>query len=153
MGQETQWTCDCDGKAQRGSGKEGYTGKFMEGLSCELADGYTCSDRHALCPAGGDSVTAGAHHPSHPGCTRHLRLGFENPSTCGKHKMCGGDPLSLAAIRSSGIPPDHIPGALSGPLPSCARDRLSLIKVALPKEANATIFLLYLHENQQMLAS
>lgn len=68
-------------------------------------------------------------------------------------KMCCEVPLSKAAIRSFAIPPDHVLGALSVPLSSCARDRLSLIKISLPEESNAMIFLLYLHENQQMLAS
>lgn len=138
----------------RHSGDPGvWTGKAVEGFSCELGNGYICSARLTLPPAGGDSVTAWSHCPFHPGYTRNLRSGFAEPCACGRYKMCSGIPLSRAAFRSLGTPPDHLLGVVSVPLSSCAVDRLSPIKMSLPEEPNAMIFLLYLHENQQMLAS
>lgn len=61
-----QGTCSCDRKPQWGSGKVGWTGRAVEGLSIELGDGYSCTARLTLSPAGGDSVTAGSHSPFHP---------------------------------------------------------------------------------------
>lgn len=48
IGKETQGTCGCDGKAQRGSGKEGHPGKSMEGLSSLLMDILVLTGMHCL---------------------------------------------------------------------------------------------------------